>query len=52
MQFIKARLLWLKGFLDRKKFSLVFSENFLTNLKINFTKFGLSTTFRLQDMTI
>ena len=31
-----------------KIFCLVFSQKFLTNLKTNFTKFELSTTFRFQ----
>ena len=36
----------------RRKFMLGFLSIFLTELKTNFTKFELSTTFRCQDMRI
>ena len=36
-----------------EKFLIVFfSQNFLIDLKTNFTKFEFSTTFHSQDMTI
>ena len=42
----------LKGHSGRKFFWLIFSRKTLTNLKTNFTKFELSTTFRSQDIII
>ena len=41
-----------KGNSGRAKFLLGFLSKFLTDLKTNFTKFELSTTFRSQDLRI
>ena len=42
---------FLKGH-SGQKFSSVFSQKKLTNMKTNFTKFELSANFRSQNMTI
>ena len=42
----------LKGIQVENKICSVFSQNFLTDPKPIFTKFELSTTVRLQDITV
>ena len=47
-----TQVYFLKGHPSRKNFYSVFPQKILTDVKTNFTKFELSTTFCSQEMTI